>query len=342
MHKKTQFAAIGVVGALFALAGCTSPPAAAPSEGANGDLVCEPMSLAGLDDDSHRAAFWALENDLVTSDAIPSITVSYLQIPALIQATGASEYDVIMTSLPGVVLANERGGLDLRIAALSLAHSGGGLSLYGKKDSGIETAADLAGKTVATPSFGSTGTQEAQMVLAEKYGLDFALEGGDITWVELDPPTILNALEKGDIDAGLLWHQAGWLADRNPEMKKIAQLDVEFKEIANGAWPIGAAFVVQGEYVDANLECVNEFQDMLEESVEYAKNNVTEFSQELAAQTGVPAEFIEFWWEPENYMFGGVVNDEWVGYAREFYELAAEYGSIPVNPDLDKLIIPRG
>ncbi|MDT0183947.1 MqnA/MqnD/SBP family protein [Microbacterium sp. ARD31] len=295
-----------------------------------------------LDDDSQRSAFYAIENGLVESDIVPGIEVNYLQIPALIQASGTDQFNYTQTSLNGVVLARENGGLDLRVVAYALAHSGGGLAIYTREDSDISSPADLTGHTLATPSFGSTGTLEAQLVLADKYDLDAALEGGAVSWVELDPPTTLNALKSGDIDAALMWHQGGWNASNDPELTKIAAIDQDFKEIANGAWPIGVAVVANGEFVDANLECVNEFQRMYAESVAYAEENHADFAEEISATSGVPVEFIDYWWDDSHYMYGGVVDDEWLGYADEFYKLAADQGFIPVYPDVDEITVIPG
>lgn len=335
--------AMGLVCAVAVLSACSDSSdddagASGSGSGAAG-ASCDSVSLAGLDDDSHRAAFYALENGQVKSDLIPDIDISYLQIPALIQATGTGQYTYVMTSLPGMVNAREAGGLDLRPVAYSLAHTGDGIALYVRADSDIKSAKDLAGKRLATPSFGSTATQEAQIVLAEKYGLDPATEGGDITWVELDPNTQLNALKQGDIDVALMWHQGGWTASNDPELRNVAQLDVEFKDVANGAWPTGAAFVADGEYVDDNLDCVHEFQRMLSDSVDYAKEHSADFADEIAEESGVPAEFINFWWQDGGYQFGGVVNDEWMTWVGEFYKLAAKHGFIPSEPDLQKITV---
>lgn len=325
----------GLLAATLTLTGCGGG-AETPAGGDNG--TCEPVTLVGLDDGSQRSAYYALVNDKVTSEVIPDVEVNFLTIPAAIQATQTGQYDFINTSLQGAVLANQA-GLDLRVAAFILAHTGGGLSLYARSDSGITSPKGLAGKTIATPSFGSTGTVETQMVLAETYGLDFALEGGEVTWTELDPPTQLNALRAGDIDAALLWNQSKYLADQDPELTNIAQLDEDFRKMTGGAWPIGAAVVAKGDYVAANPRCVSEMQRMLTESVDYAAANIADFAQEVATQSGEPVEYIETYWDPKNYTFGGKVDAEWRGYADAFYSRAANYGVISAPPDLDELVV---
>lgn len=329
--------AAGIAGVVV-LAGCSGGAEADPaSGGGDGAASCGTLSLAGIDDDTGRLAFYALENDLIESDIVDDVEVNYMLIPALIQASQSDQFDYVMISLQGVVQARAN-GIDKRAVAFAIGHTGGGLALYTRADSDIESGADLAGKTLATPSFGATATQEAQIVLGEEYGLNAALEGGEITWTELDPPTMLNALEQGDIDAALLWNQGGWLATQNSELKNVDQLDVAFHDIS-GAWPIGSAITANGELVDAAPECTAEFQRMLAESVAYAEANAADLAPEISEASGVPAEYIEYWWDPEHYQFGGVVDDTWLGYAEAFYELAVEQQIIAEMPDLSEFVV---
>lgn len=72
---------------------------------------------------------------------------------------------------------------------------------------------------------------------------------------------------------------------------------MEYRDLADGAWPISAAVVADGEYVDANLDCVHEFQPMLAVSVGYAKEHSSEMAAQVAEESDVPAEFVEFRWQ---------------------------------------------
>lgn len=328
-----------LLGAVLSVAGCSgsADPGGSETVAPAGSAPCQKVSLVGQDDPIFRSAYYALEQDKVKSDLIPDVEVQYLSIPAAIQATQSGAFDFIGTSLQGVVLARQS-GLDLRIAAFLLAHTGGGLSFYVRSDSGINTAKDLVGRTVATPSLGSTGTTEAQIVLAEKYGLQFALEGGDLTWTELDPPTQLNALKNGDIDAALMWNQAKYRADQDPSLRNLAQLDADYKEVT-GSFPIGVAVVAKGDYVDANPKCAAEMQNLIAESATYFKENIDSLAPEVAAQTRDDVEYIKEWWDPTNYVFGGEADATWRGYADAYYSRAAKYGIIPAQPNLDEIVI---
>jgi ABC-type nitrate/sulfonate/bicarbonate transport system substrate-binding protein len=257
----------GVAGAavvMFALAGCGGGD---DDDDVSGGAAarCDTYSVATLDDDSHRTAFYAIDKGHVKSSVIGRLRVDYLQIPALIQATGAGQYDVVQTSLPGLVQAREQGRQDLRVVGIVLAHTGGGMKTYVRSDSNIRSGRDLKGKTVGVFSFGSTATLQSQLVYAKKYGLDSKLEGGDVKWVELDPPTLLNALDKGDVDAAVLFHQVGWQAAKSGKYRVVVRNDVEFREIS-GAWPIGSALTIEPDQLKKKPACVREFQRMMRES----------------------------------------------------------------------------
>jgi NitT/TauT family transport system substrate-binding protein len=306
--------------------------------GAEADASCETVTVATLDDDSHRAAMYAIDEGLVTSDVVKDVELEYLQIPALIQATAGGQYDVISTSLPGVLLARQASGQDLRIVGYGAVQAGEGMAIYVKEGSDISSPEDLAGRTLGVPSFGASTTMQTQMVLAEGYDLAFPLEGGDISWVELDPPTLLNAVQKGDVDAALLFYQAAWEADRAGGLAKIAQVDQEYSELAGGTLPIGSVFVADGEQIDANPECMEAFQALLEESADYAESNIADFAGEIAEVSGVDAEYVTYWWDPAHYQFAGAPDAEWNESAEQFYELAVDNGVIPEAPDLSTLV----
>ncbi|TDC19897.1 ABC transporter substrate-binding protein [Actinomadura bangladeshensis] len=302
---------------------------------------CGTFTLGALDDDSHRAAYHAIEKGRVKSEVIGELKINYLQIPALIQATASGQYDVVGTSLPGVVNAREKGGVDLRIVGLIQAQTGGGTKTFVPAGSGIRSGHDLKGKTVGVSGFGSSVMMSTQIVYTKKYGLDAKAEGGDIKYVELDPQTMYSALKKGDIDAAVMFHQTGWRAGNDPGLRVVADIDNDFREVS-GAWLVGAAYVVPGDLLKKKAKCVAEFQRMIGESVAYAEQNVSELAPEISRQTGVDAEFIEYWWNQKSYRFGGGTDAEWIDWAGRFYRLAHEGGYLPKNPDLGEIVVNGG
>ena len=109
------------------------------------------ITFAYLLDPAYDAVVWPLTHGKVTSDTV-DVQVKSLDIPALLQATGAKTYDVVMTAAIGVPAAKSR-GLELSIMATALrnhAQGGKGGAIYVKTDSPYKTMQDLKGKTLAT------------------------------------------------------------------------------------------------------------------------------------------------------------------------------------------------
>ena len=288
---------------------------------------CGTYSLVVLDDDSHRMLTYGIESGEVDLGGFDGIDIDYVQIPALVAATGTDQYDVVQTSLPGVVFANAAGA-DTRIIAAALAHTGGGMKVFSRADSGIDEPSDLAGQTIGISSFGSTAALQTQIALFEAHGIDAQFEGGELDWVELDPPTLLNALQTGQVDAAALWHTTGWMALNDDELQVVVDTDVDYHEVA-GEWPVGSAMTVLGEKADGEPECVAQFQRILEESEAYAEANVAELAEVIAAETGQPAEFIEYWWGSGAYEMGATLQEPWSARAEAFYEAAVRNEMIP-------------
>lgn len=299
----------------------------AEEEPAAADLDCGTYSLVVLDDDSHRMLTAGLVDGTVTSEAIPEVEVDYVQIPALVAATGTDQYTVTQTSLPGVVFASAAGA-EVKIIATALAHTGGGMKVFTPADSGIDSAEDLPGLTVGISSFGSTAAIQTQIALAEAHGIDAAFEGGDLDWVELDPPTLLNAVKTGQVDAAVMWHTAGWMALNDDELQVAVDVDNDYEGVT-GEWPVGSAMVVTAETAESEPECVSEFQRMLEESEAYARDNASELAQTIAEESGQPVEFIEYWWTSGAYEMGATLEEPWTARADAFFEAAARNELLP-------------
>jgi ABC-type nitrate/sulfonate/bicarbonate transport system substrate-binding protein len=327
----------------FILAGCataTEPEAHEPTDVPA--VSCGPIAFATIDDDAHRVGWYALSNNLIESEILTDFSVDYLALPALVQATGTGQYQMMQTSLAAVPRARANAGLDLRFIALGSGYGESGpVALFTREASGISSVEDLAGKTVGTTAFTAISTMEAQFVFAEEHGLNSALEGGDIRWVELDPPTLLNAVKRGDVDAAVLFYQAGWQAENDAELVKVAEINTAYSELLDGAIPFGSAIVAENEYIEENRECVAEFQRMAAESAEYAEQNYSDFAGKIAELTGADPEYIDYYWnqDEKNYLFYGGLEDDWVDSAQTFYDAMTEHGQYPEALNVEELAV---
>jgi len=93
--------------------------------------------------------FWAIKKGIVKSTEI-SLQTKGLTVPELIQATSTKQYDVVQTAVIAIPPAVAR-GLELRIVsnAMHVRSARTRNGMYVRKDSPLQSAADLKGKVLA-------------------------------------------------------------------------------------------------------------------------------------------------------------------------------------------------
>lgn len=273
---------------IFALAAAILLPFAAPA-GAK-----EVVTFGYLADPSHEAVLWALRNGKVTSETI-DVKATGLQIPALIQATSARTYDVIETAAMAIPRARAR-GLDLLIMGAGLRYhkSGEGAGIWVKKDSPIKTVADLKGKRLAVYSLGSAGITLVRIALHDVYGLNVALKGGDLEFVEMPAPTMPAALATDKVDAATLIHSQAFKAMQTGEFRPIAQTAQDLSDKLKLRM-VSAVLAGYGEKLRAKPDVYREFQRVLHASMEYARQHPDEVFPAVGKEFNVDPEFFKVW-----------------------------------------------
>src|SRR3954465_12574015 len=183
----------------------------------------EKVTYAYLLDPAYDAVTWGMSNGKVKSDLI-DVEARGLAIPQLIQATPAKQYDVIMTAVIAVPPAAAR-GLELRVLSTALQQSaaGEGAGVWVKSDSPIKDPKELKGKTLGSYALRSTGYTQGRLALIKKYGLNAALEGGDIKQIEIQAPNLPGALAAGQIDAATLIHSQAYRAKKSGEFRSLVE-----------------------------------------------------------------------------------------------------------------------
>lgn len=176
-------------------------------------------------------------------------------------------------------------GTDLRLVS--------GLSVYGpeghngativKKDSGIETWADIAGKKIATPSPRSLSALTLQTAIAK--------DGGDTsTPVEIVPlphAQVAQALVDGQVDvADLVEPFATEALEKFPELTDIG----DSKAYVLGEGGPFTGFFTTAEVADAKAEAFDAFRTALDEAIEYGNANPEEVKRAGASQAGLSEE----------------------------------------------------
>ena len=293
------------------------------------------VTYAYLLDPVYDSVVWAIRKGKVKSDLI-DVEATGANIPTLLQATATKQFDVVMTAVIGVPAAAAR-GLELRImsAALHNAAAGEGGGIWVKKDSPIKSATDLKGKTLASYGLRATGYMFAREAMAKKFGLNMALEGGDIKQVEIVAPNLPAALATGQADAAALIHSQAFRARQSGEFVNICETGEILNQIHGRL--VAAVNVGYPERLAAKPDAYKEFSRMLKESVTYALANRDEVFGDLAKQANIDRAFFD-WWFDRTTDVPAVFNDAHAAAVTKAWEIGKGLGMIPAVPDVKPLI----
>ena len=294
------------------------------------------VTYAYLLDPAYDAVTWAMSNGKITSDKI-TVEARGLAIPQLIQATSAKQYDVIMTAVIALPPAAAR-GLELKVLSNALQQSprGEGAGIWVKSDSPLKDPKELKGKTLGSYALRSTGYTQVRLAMIKKYGLNAALEGGDVKQVEIQAPNLPGALAAGQIDAATLIHSQAYRALKSGEFRPIAETGRDNIE-AFGMRFISALNVSYPERLAQRPEAFREFNRMFRESVRYALANRKEVFEAVGKQTNLPPDFFEWWFEKSSDV-PGTFDDSHAQIINKFYELSKEIGMIQSSPDIRSFV----
>jgi NitT/TauT family transport system substrate-binding protein len=314
-----------------AFAALFAAPAAAPA------FAKDTITFAYLLDPAYDAVVWPLTHGKVTSDTV-DVQVKSLDIPALLQATGAKTYDVVMTAAIGVPQAKAK-GLELSIMATALRnheHGGKGGGIYVKADSPYKTMMDLKGKTLATQSLPSTGTTLMRIGLWKTYGLNVSFDGGDLHWVEVPATAMPGALLTGRIDAAELTHSEAYNASKSKDFRIVANLD----DAINKAIGEPAVVAILAGYPDklaAKPAAYREFARMVKASADYTSAHVEEVAAALSKETKMDPAFFSDWLN-EYTQVPMVVSADDVKAIQRLWELSKELGIIKEYPPAESMV----
>jgi NitT/TauT family transport system substrate-binding protein len=296
----------------------------------------EKVTYAYLLDPAYDAVTWAMSNGKVTSDKI-TVEARGLAIPQLIQATSAKQYDVVMTAVIAVPPAAAR-GLELRVLSTALQQSpaGEGAGIWVKSDSPIKNPKDLKGKSLGSYALRSTGYTQVRVALIHKYGLNAALEGGDLKQLEIQAPNLPGALAAGQIDAATLIHSQAYRALKSGEFRAIAETGRDNIE-QFGMCFVSALNVSYPERLAQRPDAFREFNRMFRESVRYALAHRDEVFGAVGQQNNLPPDFFNWWFEKSSDV-PGTFEESHAQTIMKFYELSKEIGMIQAFPDIRTLV----
>lgn len=201
--------------------------------------------------------------------------------PAEVEALFAGDIDIGYIGPVPAISANVKSNGDVKVLA---GVSKGGSVLIQRKDAGIQSVADLAGKTVAVPQFGNT-QHLILLKLLDDFNLKPVTAGGNVTVSAVANADVANTMERGDVDAALV--PEPWGATL---IEQGAQMVLDQNQVyLEGQYDV-AVVVVRKEFLEENKELVDQFLEQHEAATKRIQEQPEEVQKiingELKAATG--------------------------------------------------------
>ncbi|MDO5534864.1 MAG: ABC transporter substrate-binding protein [Propionibacteriaceae bacterium] len=284
-RRKGAFVALAASAAvlLAACSGGAAAPAPASTPGAAGAPAETTQLTVGLIPIVDTGAFRLGVEKGFFSERGLDITVQDAQGgAAIVPAVMSGSNQIGFSNLSSVIVAHEK-NLPVRLIAAGVATTGDTSEDFGgvvaKPESGITSAKDLAGKTVAVNTLKNIGE------VLVRYGVE--QDGGDasaVQFVEMAFPDMAGQLAGGNIDAA-------WTVEPYTSITKGQGASVIDYNLAgfDANLQIGG-FFTSTQYATQNPEVITAFDEGLKESNEYATANPEELREFLSTYTKLDPE----------------------------------------------------
>ena len=202
--------------------------------------------------------------------------------PAEMEAIFAGEIDLGYIGPVPALSANVKSNGDVKI--ISNTTNAGAVFLK-RKDSGIDSLADLSGKKIAVPQMGNTQHLCLLSILSD-VGLKTVDAGGDVTVNASSNADILNLIDNGSVDAALVPEPWGTTIENNGNAEILLDYNEVFLE---GNYPT-AVVVASQDFIEEHPDLVKQFLEAHEEATLYINENMDEarsiVNKEIEETTG--------------------------------------------------------
>ena len=297
--------------------------ASAPRSLAAQDLTT--LRIAGTPIDDFKTVPYAVKAGIFRKYGLAAEITMVNSGAAGLAAVAGGSVHVCSSSLPALVQAHVR-GVPFRIVApaqLYLTDAPAVLLLV-KKDSPIQSARDLNGKTIASASLGDLNSVSTTALVDQNGG-----DAKSLKFVELPLSTVVTALDDGRVDA---YPVAAPYFDQALATGRVRVLAKPYDAIAKRFE--ATAYVAIDSYVAANGATLERFARAMHESIVYTNAHLPETADLVASYSGVDAAIVG--------KSVRAVDAEYVE-ARNiqpFIDFAAKYKLIPAGFDAQDLIAP--
>ncbi|MDD6066267.1 MAG: ABC transporter substrate-binding protein [Firmicutes bacterium] len=196
----------------------------------------------------------------------------------LMEAFAAGELDIAFVGIAPVATWQNK-GIELKVVA---AANGGGHVVMTREETGIETVADLKGKTIAEPNI-STVTDA---LLRDKILPSGSLTQEDITAISgMKPADMASVLEvTKEVDAIITWEPYASQAEATYDDIRVvydAASEIKAETGSDSFYPVNVVIASQ-ELIDNNPEALNEFLGVYKKTVDFI--NTDESANQVLAE----------------------------------------------------------
>jgi NitT/TauT family transport system substrate-binding protein len=270
------------------------------------------------------APLWiAMDEGLFEAEGLEIETVTIAGGAAAVPALVAGELDISNGNHVSFILAASE-GLDVRLVNEATHGVSMTNALLAPNDSEIDGPADMAGATIALNTFANV-TELVVRATLEHAGVG----QDDYTFTEIPFPEQGPALERGDIDVGLL--PEPFITILTAEDNKVVGDPMTTPEL-EGLPLVG--YAATGEFVAENPDIIESFQRAMAEATQIAIDDPSRVSDVLLANTQIPEPLVE-----QITLPGWGTTPELEGYQRT-HDLMLEYGLLSEPLDnLDELVV---
>jgi NitT/TauT family transport system substrate-binding protein len=291
------------------------------------------VSFAFTNEITYEPYVYAIRKGIVTSSTV-EMKLLPTAIPALLQATGTKQFDLIETSPLGLAQGISR-GLDARVAGTAGIVRGGRF-VFVKKDSPIKDPSELKGKSMGVTAIASTLVAHIRAVLAKKQHFNVSLENGDIRWVDLPMPTLPSALERGQVDSAYLIHIPSLKTLNSPEFRVLIDMTKNFKS-EFGVDPLTSVVATYDSKIAEMGPALHEALSMLRSSAAYPKSHSMEVLEAVAKEGNISPNDLKTV-SQDWYDVRFTLTPDDTKMIQTILDIGKEEGLIQSSPPLDKLL----
>lgn len=270
--------AVVAAAAALTLAGC-SGSSGDPEQAASGDGGLTPVTVGVIPIVDVAPIYLGVEQGFFEDEGL-GVTLELAQGgAAIVPAVVSGEYEFGFSNVTSLLLASQQ-GLPLKVVApgnLTTGEVGKDFAaVVAMPDSGIEDAADLAGKTVAVNTLNNIGDTTVSAVVDAAGG-----DASKVEFVEMGFPDMPAAVESGQVDAA-------WILE--PHLTRALQSGAEpvswnYAEVDPNL--LIAAYFTTEQLTAKDPDTVDAFTAALKESLSYAEEHPDETRAVLDSYTEI-------------------------------------------------------